>query len=265
MLTLRLGPKQGGIVVAAAAALSMATLPLTSAFAADREREPARKPAPKHAPDATSQNSAACQMAKLALQNFKTNDAAEDAAEREAELRNDDTTREEAEAADRAEDQAEHAQQEALKAAVVHSCEPQPSAACLAARTALKNFQDMDRAEDAAERQQDAASPKDSDAKAADKIEDQAEHAQEHPLQDAVRQNCEPGANESAACVSAKATLTDFNAKDRTEDEAERQLDKPGSDDPQAKAADNAEDQLERAQEQVLHAAVEQACGKAHR
>ena len=48
MLTLRLGTKQGGpIVVAAAAALTIATVPLTSAFAADREREPARKPAPR--------------------------------------------------------------------------------------------------------------------------------------------------------------------------------------------------------------------------
>ena len=122
------------------------------------------------APPVTAQ----CASARTALDAAKAKDVIEDAAEK-----------------GQPEDKAEAAAMKPLRDAVRAACEPQkpaPSAACVAAKLALKTARDQDKIEDKSEKK-----PASDADKAQDKIEDKAEHDQMRPLQQAVRAACGHG------------------------------------------------------------------------
>ncbi len=206
---------EGGLIrgrsaaLAAGAAFAMFAIPMTTVFAEDGEHDrPKPKPEPTHlvkqitvTHTTTAVNAAACQAAITALKNYALADQAEDTSERQMARLNEDETNEALLAAgDKTEDQTERTQVQPLFAAAETACEPvtttttttQPSAACTAAQTALKNFNTGDRAEDLNERQTARAAEDNEDAQAtaAAKAEDQSERAQLKPLQMAVAQAC---------------------------------------------------------------------------
>ena len=122
------------------------------------------------APPVTAQ----CSTARQALDAANAKDAIEDATEKTKPAKT--------------EDAAEQAAVKPLRDAVRAACEPQkpaPSAACVAAKQALKTAKDQDRAEDQAEK----ASKTSPDT---DKTEDKTEHDSTRLLHDAVRTACGP-------------------------------------------------------------------------
>jgi len=142
------------------------------------------------------------------------------------------------------------AQTPRLAAAVL--AQPTPSAACTAARQALKTAQGADATEDASER----AAAKTNPDEAADSAEDKTEKAAMKTLRDAVRQACEPQKPApSAQCVAARQALKDAKAQDRIEDKSEKDS-HPSAD------ADKVEDQTEKKLLAALRKAEAAACGK---
>lgn len=284
MLSLGGGLNRGrSAALAVSAALAIGAIPMTSALADDGPGGPGGtepKPAPKHAPapkpapgpaEISLTNSAACQAAIATLQRYIAGDKMEDQLEQEgSRLNEDDPAEEQAETADQSEDQAERATSQKYHDAARTACEPQPvqvSAACVAAQTALTNYNGADRAEDQLEAPTKRADPdEDAEARAADQAEDQAEQATRQTYEGAVHTNCEPQpAQPSATCSAARADMNAFNAQDRIEDKAEQPA--PGADaddNVQTESADQTEDQAENTHQHNLQAAVAQACGPAH-
>lgn len=284
MLSLGGGLNRGrSAALAVSAALAFGAIPMTTALADDGPGGPGGpgpKPAPKHAPAPKPAptpaqifvtNSAACQAAMLTLQQYAASDKMEDQLERDgSRLNEDDPTEEQAEASDPSEDQAEQSTSQKYRDAAHTACAPQPvqvSADCLAAQTALTNYNATDPSEDQLEAQMNRTDPdEDAEARAADKAEDQTEQATRQTYEEAVHAKCEPQqAQASAICSAARAEMNAFNAQDRIEDKAEQPAPGTDADDTvQTKSADQTEDQAENTHQHGLQAAIDQACGPAH-
>jgi hypothetical protein len=256
--------------LAVVAALALASIPVSNAFADDGPHGPGPKPAPKPKPRPApvvlaAANSAQCSVATTALQLFIAGDASEDVTERQtARLDRDDPGEQLAEAVDRTEDEQERAQSDLLHANARKACEPQPpaiSAQCAAAQKALQDYNASDATED---RSEAALRRTDVDDRAqsqvSDKAEDQTENAVAKTYRDAVQKNCEP--QPSPQCLAARTALNAFNVADRSEDKTEQPTPSTDRDDnPQAQPSDQTEDQAENAQQHQLQEAASRACG----